>query len=183
MLYIDRTGQVLLAENAPNGLVLGPAQYPGEWIVSFDGETESFREPGREYETMATTAEQERKAKLKKMDEDLAVWQETVAMANKKVAEIRNQIAALNSPPPEDGVWLTMEVKFLTAPDWYRFLIMHVPGKGYYTTGTMGENQFFATWEEVLAYFSKDDVEKRTPFTALTMTNKSYGGFIDRPAL
>lgn len=70
---------------------------------------------------------------------------------------------------PADGAWFTVELKFKGDPHWYRFLILHVPYKGYYTTGTRSDNKHFFTWAELWEYLNGPDVEGRSYVRPLTM--------------
>ncbi len=98
-----------------------------------------------------------------------------------RIEELDAKLKALTTPPaPPPGSWLTVEVKFHSSPHWYRYLILHVPTKGYYTTGSMEENKFFPTWKDLIEYFNKDDVEKRSPFHTVELIGDAYGGSIVR---
>jgi hypothetical protein len=86
-----------------------------------------------------------------------------IADSKVRLAELKEALRKANIPNrPVDGTAFEVIVKFTTSPHRYRFLFIHVPGKGYYSTGTLPENQFFATWEKLWAYLDSDEVESRT---------------------
>ena len=165
-----RVGETLVIETAAGkivGKIVAPGHYPGEWTFTSNTEGATM--------TKKRTAEGVR--------ELISVYEDTAANVAGQLAKLREELAMLETPEPKPGSWLTVEVKFHSSPYWYRYLILHVPGKGYYTTGSMDENKYFASWKEMLAYFNKDDVEKRSMFSVLTMTSLSHGGYVSREPL
>lgn len=52
-------------------------------------------------------------------------------------------------------------LKFRGDRQKYRFLFLHVPDKGYYSTGTTPDNGYFPTWEALWDYLDSDEVEER----------------------
>ena len=89
-----------------------------------------------------------------------------------QVFELQRRLRAATKKPcppaPDNGSWLTVMVKFFASPHWYRFLIMHVPGKGYYTTG-QADNGFFPTWEKLWEYLDGPEVQYRSQIDHLEL--------------
>ncbi len=116
-----------------------------------------------------------------KIKEQIAVWQDTAATANQKIAELRGRLEKANIPPmPPIGVTLSVEVQFEHNPNRYRFIIKHVPFKGYYTTGALPENSFFPSWEKLWAYFNSPDVVFRTGMVEMKESSYVWGQGVDR---
>lgn len=118
-------------------------------------------------------------SKADKIRAEIDAMRTVACEVSKKISELLEALKVAEAPTPPPGSWLTVEVKFHTSPHWYRYLILHVPGKGYYTTASMDENKYFATWGGMLAYFNKDDIEMRSAFHTLTPNTPSYGGSIE----
>lgn len=159
-----KTGETLVIETAAGkfvGKIVGPARYPGEWVFT---------------PTNQAGEEMPKKRTAEGVRELITVFEDTAATVAEQLANLRKELALLETPAPPPASRLTVSVKFWSSPYVYRYLILHVPGKGYYTTGSMDENKYFATWEDMLAYFNKDDVERRSAFSVLTLSSQSYGG-------
>jgi hypothetical protein len=101
---------------------------------------------------------------------------ETELKAHKKVMELTEarmrvlmqDLAALEEiPPAPTDSWLTVSLQFEPAGPLYRFLILHVHDKGYYTTGSRGDNSFFATWADLWKYLNSEDIYSRSAISAL----------------
>lgn len=126
---------------------------------------------------MASTSE------VQKIDAEIDALNEVVASVTKRIDELAKKKEALDLPeePPAKSS-LVVFVKFHTAPSTYEFLLKHVPGKGYYTTGSLEENKFFPSWAAVLEYFNKDDVQWRTEFFAIdrVLFRPGYGKRVSR---
>jgi hypothetical protein len=117
-------------------------------------------------------------SKQAKLEAELKAWQEHANSAAVRIRQIESELQTLVVPPPPDGMMLNVHVKFFTSPHTYDFLIKHVPGKGYYTTGSLPENSYFPSWTAMLEYFNKDDVEWRTQFFPVqkSILVPGYGG-------
>lgn len=121
-------------------------------------------------------------SKADKIRAEIDAMRTVACEVSKKISELLEALKQAETPAPPPGVWMTVEVKFHTSIHWYRYLILHVPGKGYYTTGSLDENKHFATWQALLAYFNKDDIEMRSAFSEIEFASphRTYGGSIER---
>ena len=94
-----------------------------------------------------------------------------------QVFELKRKLAEAEKsavpPAPAAGSWMTVTVKFTNSPHWYRYLIMHVPGKGYYTTGTTADNGWFPTWARLWEYLNGPDVQSRSDLRLLGIERDS----------
>lgn len=102
--------------------------------------------------------------KYYKLHNELQVLRSQLAEVERKIAEAEKSAVP---PAPAAGSWMTVTVKFTNSPHWYRYLIMHVPGKGYYTTGATADNGFFPTWAKLWAYLDGDEVQYRSDITLI----------------
>lgn len=84
--------------------------------------------------------------------------------ATARVEIIRRKLKAARAevvPAEPTSPWLAVEVQYEENGAWYMYLILHVPGRGYYTTGVKGENSYFATWADLWRYFNSEDIHQR----------------------
>jgi hypothetical protein len=124
------------------------------------------------------------KSKKLALEQELDAWTKHAESAAVRIKQIEAELKAVSVPaPPPGGTTLEVEVQFALNPNTYKFVIMSVPGKGYYTTGTLPENSFFATWAKLWDYFNSDDVVRRSEFHVLLPSpfpSNRYGGELDR---
>jgi len=123
-------------------------------------------------------------SKKAKLEVELRAWEEHAESAAVRIKQIKAELKAASIPAaPPAGSNLMVEVQFDYNPNTYQFLIKHVPLRGYYTTGALPRNSFFATWAELWAYFNSDDVVRRSEFHVLLQSpfpGNRYGGELDR---
>ena len=125
-------------------------------------------------------------SKKQKLEQELEVWTGHAKMANENIERVEAELKALSIPAaPPAGTMMKVEVQFFHNPNTYEYLIKSVPGKGYYTTGTLAKNSYFATWPALWAYFNSEDVVRRSEFKVLLESpfpSNRYGGDLDRRA-
>ena len=68
----------------------------------------------------------------------------------------------------------SIAVKFRGSPQWYEFLVLRVPGKGYFTTGREQGNQWFATWKDFVDWLRSDDITDNGKLCSLIFGSKEY---------
>jgi hypothetical protein len=99
---------------------------------------------------------------------------ELVAKANellKAAEELRSQAAQeakYRYPAEPHYPKGSISVKFRGNSQWYEYLVIRVPGKGYYTTG-QGETAHFTTWRSFIDWLRSDDVADCGKYTSLVL--------------
>lgn len=121
-----------------------------------------------------------------RLQSELKVWEGHAKLASDNISRINAELKAATIPlAPPAGTALMVEVQFAHNPNTYKFLIVSVSGKGYYTTGTLATNSYFSTWVELWDYFNSEDVVRRSAFAVLLESPFSggrYGEALDRRA-
>ena len=100
------------------------------------------------------------KTTTEKADELVAKANELLKAAEElKAQAAREEVTRYRYPKePRPGMnKFTIAVRFRGDSQWYQFLILRVPGKGYFTTGRQ-KNAWFATWENFIDWLRSDDV-------------------------
>ena len=84
--------------------------------------------------------------------------------AKNKLMELTKEKATIRQPDmPPAGTAMSVSLTFQFEGPTYRYLILHVPGKGYYTTAAVPEHMFFATWAELWKWIDGPDVYDHGP--------------------
>lgn len=73
----------------------------------------------------------------------------------------RSRITTPDEPMPNSV--LSVNLRLHIGGPSYRYVILHVPSKGYYTTGTTADTMFFPTWTELWGWLEGPGVAYRGP--------------------
>lgn len=99
-------------------------------------------------------------------------WEGLALKQRQKAFELMEKAANRPEAPPV-GSWMTVEVQFRRKEQWYRYLILNVSGKGYYTTGTAGTSHF-PTWDSLMSWLESGDVYQHSSIAKIDIVGPTY---------
>ena len=87
------------------------------------------------------------------------------------IASAQQQLDMLEAedliPEEPTADWMTIEVQYAPGGTWFRYLILHTPQRGYFTTGTKAETKHFSTWEDMYNYFYGPEIHRNRGFKSM----------------
>lgn len=108
------------------------------------------------------------KSTTQKADDLIAKANELLKAAEELKAQAAKEATQYRYPAEPPFTRGSIAVKFRGNSQWYEYLVVRVPGKGFYTTG-QGETSHFTTWRKFVDWLRSDDVADCGKFTSLML--------------